>query len=245
MFQLSTLVCAAALATSAVAMPTPAEPLFVSRMVRRQILHDSSAPVPSVATSTCGEYALQQPQKLQLRSYNDSASAYFSVSDTNSQYLLTALAPTSGSQDAYEFDFQTCNYTGFTQGFSRNRGGSMGAPIEFWGRVVTNVTTTTTAATAAAEQTSQQKCLSASSAQDTSGTFTLDSCNDADSKQWFRLQEGIGGAQLSYFPVQNHTGYQYNGQTPEFFQADLHPSSQDVNAVRYTQVDSYQYVLFD
>ncbi|SPO31346.1 uncharacterized protein UTRI_05849_B [Ustilago trichophora] len=237
----SALVCAA-LTTSALAFPTPSEPLFISRMVRRQVLHDDSLPVASTSTSTCGDFALQEPQKLQVRSYNDSTTAYLSVTaDTTQTQLLAAIAPDSGEQGAYEFDFQTCNYQGFTQGFSRNKGGSMGAPLEFWGRVVTNVTST--------DQASQTRCLVASTAQDSTdgraGTFKLDECNDADSKQWFRLQEGIGGAVLSYFPVRNETGYVYDGQTPEYFKVDLHPQSNDVNAVEFTSDNSQQYVRFD
>lgn len=116
----------------------------------------------------------------------------------------------------------------------------MGAPLEFWGRVVTNVTST--------NQASQTRCLVASPQDSTNreaGTFKLDECNDADSKQWFRLQEGIGGAVLSYFPVRNETGYVYDGQIPEYFKVDLHPQGNGVNAVQFTSDNSQQYVRFD
>ncbi|CCF50409.1 hypothetical protein NDA11_003092 [Ustilago hordei] len=232
----STLVCAA-LTTSAIAFPTPSEPLFVSRMVKRQLL-------PPNPVSTCGDYALEEPQKLEVRSYNDSTTAYFSVASNDAgPSILTAINPASGSQDAYDFDFQTCNYQGFTQGYSRNSGGSMGAPLEFWGRVVTNVTKTTSEA-------SERKCLSAQlneaseTARVMSGTFHLENCNEADSKQWFRLQEGIGGATVSYFPIKNETGFKYNGETPEYFQVDLHPDGDQVNAVEFTSQNSFQYVRF-
>lgn len=238
---LSALVCAAFTASVA-AFPTPSEPLFVSRMVRRQVLHDDSTPVASAAISTCGDFALQEPQKLEVRSYNDSTTAYLSVTpDTTQTQLLTAIAPESGQQGAYEFDFQTCDYQGFTQGFSRNKGGSMGAPLEFWGRVVTNVSTT--------DEATETRCLAAAPSQESadgnSGVFKLEGCNDADSRQWFRLQEGIGGAVLSYFPVKNETGYVYDGQTPEYFKVDLHPEGSDVNAVEFTSDNSQQYVRFD
>ncbi len=111
---LSALLCAA-FATSALAFPTPAEPFFVSRMVKRQVPHDDSAPVP-FAASTCGQYALREPQKLQARSYNDSTTSFLSVSvDDTETPILNALPSSSGAEDAFEFDFQTCNYTGFTQ----------------------------------------------------------------------------------------------------------------------------------
>ncbi|KAJ1021577.1 hypothetical protein NDA16_003715 [Ustilago loliicola] len=232
----SALVCAA-LSTSVAAFPTPSEPLFVSRMVKRQLL-------PPNPVSTCGDYALEEPQKLEVRSYNDSTTAYLSVaSDSAGPSLLTAINPASGSQGAYEFDFQTCNYQGFTQGYSRNSGGSMGAPLEFWGRVVTNVTIT--------DEASERKCLSAQlnktpeTARVTSGTFQLENCNEADSKQWFRLQEGIGGATVSYFPMTNETGFKYNGETPEYFKVDLHPEGDKVNAVEFASENSYQYVRFE
>ncbi|SNX86568.1 uncharacterized protein MEPE_05277 [Melanopsichium pennsylvanicum] len=236
---LSALFCAA---SAVVAFPTPSEPLFVSRMVKREVAHDASFPVASAATSTCGDYALQEPQRLQVRSYNDSTVCYLSVTPdaSTSTQLLTALPSSSGEQGAYEFDFQTCNYQGFTQGFSRNSGGSLGAPLEFWGRVVTNVTTT--------DDVTQTKCLAATPAQEDekTGTFNLEECNDTDTAQWFRLQEGTGGATVSYFPVKNETGYVYDGQTPTYFKVDLHPAEgNSVNSVRYSTDNSQQYVRFD
>lgn len=117
----------------------------------------------------------------------------------------------------------------------------MGAPIEYWGRVVTNVTTS--------NETTSTQCVSAVLFQDTAanstGMFQLSTCNDTDSKQWFRLQEGIGGATLSYFPVANETDYVYTGQTPEYFSVDLHPEGDDVNTVEFTSEDSQEYILFD
>lgn len=225
----SALVCAA-LASSTFAAPTPVEPLFVSRMVKRDSVQDAS--------SSCGNYVLSEPGKLQALSYNDSTSAYLSVSTSSTSQILTALPSSSGVQGAYDFDFQTCNYQGFTQGFSRNSGGSMGAPLEYWGRVTTNVTILDAL---------EQKCLSALPSQDnqTQGEFELASCNDSDSKQWFRLQESLGGPVVTYFPVKNETGYVYTGQTPEYFSINLHPNDNDVNAVKYQAEYSEQYVMFD
>lgn len=242
---LSTLACAASFATSVVAVPTPAEPFFVSRMVRRAVPHDDSAPTPSNASSTCGEYALQEPQRLQVQSYNDTTTTYLFVGSSSLDEVkpvLAAVNPAGHPNGPAAFDFQTCNYQGFTQGFSRNSGGSMGAPIEYWGRVVSNVTLNPDYT-----GTTKELCLSATNATaDTkSGTFSFDECNDADSKQWFRLQEGLGGAVLSYFPVKNHTGYKYEGQTPEYFKVDLHPDFDHVNEVHFTSENTQQYVVFD
>lgn len=232
-------------ASSVLAYPTPAEPFFVSRMVERPV---SSSPFRIAATaSTCGQFALREPQMLQVRSYNDSTTTYLSVSDDDEGApILTALPSTNGEQGAYDFDFQTCNNTGFTQGYSRNSGGSMGAPLEFFGRVVTNITTLTSNGTAS-NQTSQH-CLAASplTANSTAqiNRFTFGACNETDSAQWFRLQEGVGGAVLTYFPVRNTTGYVYTGQIPQYFKVDLHRHEKDLNAVEFQQEDSKQYVQF-
>ncbi|GAC95314.1 hypothetical protein PHSY_002889 [Pseudozyma hubeiensis SY62] len=241
-FAISTLLCAASFATSVMAvptLPTPDEPFFVSRMVRRAVPHDDSAATPSHVADTCGRYALQKPQRLQVRSYNDSTTTYLYLGqgiNDKTQSVLAAVNPAGHSNGPAGFDFQTCDYQGFTQGYSRNEGGSMGAPIEYWGRVVTNLTLTGKP---------KKTCLSASTDDHTKGHFIFTKCNDADAKQWFRLQEGIGGAALSYYPVRNHTGYKYEGQTPEYFKVDLHPNYNHINEVKYTKSNSQQYVLFD
>ncbi|PWN46986.1 hypothetical protein IE53DRAFT_390880 [Violaceomyces palustris] len=92
------------------------------------------------------------------------------------------------------FQFQTCNIMGFEQGQSRNYGGSMGAPIQYWGRVVAG-----------------SSCVQATS----DGLFILSPCDENRIQQWFRLSSSVDGEVVDYFPFRNQTmSYQYVGQTP-------------------------------
>lgn len=225
-----TLVCLV-LASLATAAPTPEEPLFVSRMVRRQAEPASDQRLAAF----CGEFALEEPQKLQVRSYNDSATAYLGITPSAS-----GTPELTTSEDAALFDFQTCNTQGFTQGYTRNTGGSMGAPLEYWGRVVANVSETNST------NTQRSVCLTASATPpESTGSFSLASCDDQDPHQWFRLQEAIGSPSVSYFPLKNESGFEYTGQTPAYFAVDLHPQPSAKPVVQYSTADSDQYVIFD
>lgn len=232
MLPFSALACAA-FTTSALAFPTPAEPLFTSRMVRRQSDSGSS--------SSCGEYVLQEPTQLQVSSYNDTSIALNLglATGPDSRTQLLSLKETSGGLPL--FDFQTCNYQGFTQGYSRNSGGSMGAPLEYWGRVVSNVTT--------GGKDLQTKCLTAIPASNFTevkvNSFQLEECDETKKFQWFRLQEGLGGALLSYFPIKNESGYVYDGQTPDYFKVNLHPEGDAVEYVQFTTETTQEFVRFE
>lgn len=223
----------AALSVSVAAYPTPSEPLFISRMVKRD------AATQDATSSSCGEYALQEPSTLQFQSYNGSnvGDIYLSqyLSDVSATTLTLTIA--DDPQGNPKFGFKTCNYQGFTQAYSRNSGGSMGAPLEFWGRVVTNTTSADGNGT-------QEQCLSAHA-----GDFITANCNDTDSKQWFRLQEGLSGSVISYFPVQNETGYDYTGQTPYYFDELFQPPGggqyTNVPRIGYTSENTQKYIVFD
>ncbi|CDS01011.1 uncharacterized protein SPSC_01030 [Sporisorium scitamineum] len=225
---LSSLV-AAALTTSVAAMPTPSQPVFTSRMVRRD-----------VGSDTCGKHALPEPQKLQLQ-YNNGTI----LADLTSIYLggqdpgFIAVKPeTFQEEEVIKFDFQTCDYQGFTQGYSRNAGGSMGAPLEYWDRVVANVTTSD------GSDITKFLCLSADVVGHTSGLFNMKPCDDSDSRQWFRLQESFSSS-LSYFPIANTTDYKYDGQTPEYFDVFLPAiGGTQADLVQYQPTDSQQIVVF-
>lgn len=100
--------------------------------------------------------------------------AFAALSQTSEQILeLIATNYTKYDQErAYTWNFQLCDAAGFTQRYSRNSGYSMGAPLEYWGRVVGNQT----APTPPYEQV--QKCLTASSEPNRPGTFHLLDCDE-------------------------------------------------------------------
>ncbi|CDS01012.1 hypothetical protein [Sporisorium scitamineum] len=140
---------------------------------------------------------------------------------------------------AYSFNFQECDYQGFTQGYSRSEYGSQGAPLEYWGRVVANQTENT------APHALVQKCLTATPNENK--TFHLQECDETDPKQWFRLQESAFGTDyIDYIPVKNTTGYKYEGQTPEHWKIPIYadPNAYNIDPVQYTKANTQQYVAF-
>ncbi|TKY88258.1 hypothetical protein EX895_002968 [Sporisorium graminicola] len=215
----------ATLTTSVAAVPTPSLPIG-----RRQ--------------GTCGAY-LVQAEKLKAQSDDGTDIAWLSyVSQGSDRVLeLTATSATDHNQvKAPTLSFQECGYQGFTQGYSRNEHGSMGAPLEYWGRVVNHLE----AANGDSGSELVQTCLSASNT-GKAGTFHFHECDETDSKQWFRMQESLGGNYIDYFPVKNTTGYKYDGQTPEKWQIPIYsdPHAYHDDPVQYTGETTYQYVLFN
>lgn len=214
-----------AFTTLAAAMPAPSQP-----RVKRQ--------------GTCGAY-LVQSEKLKAQSNDGTDIAWLSYVSQGSERVLelTATSATEHNQvKAPAFSFQECDYQGFTQGYSRNEYGSQGAPLEYWGRVVNQIRN----ANGSPDGELVTTCLSASNTAK-AGTFHFLECDETDSKQWFRLQQGsLGGDYLDYFPVKNTTGYKYEGQTPEKWHIPTYanPNAYHDDPVQYTAETTYQSVLF-
>lgn len=163
------------------------------------------------------------------------------VSQTAEQILELISTSNTAHNDlrAYSFNFQECDYQGFTQGYSRSEYGSQGAPLEYWGRVVANQTENT------APHALVQKCLTATPNENK--TFHLQECDETDPKQWFRLQESAFGTDyIDYIPVKNTTGYKYEGQTPEHWKIPIYadPNAYNIDPVQYTKANTQQYVAF-
>lgn len=187
-------------------MPAP-EAQLVSRMIRRA----------ESANETCGDYVLDTPSSLQIYSQNTTDETPLSL-----RSKTLAAAPLNATEGYSTFEFQSCSIQGFTQGYSRNTGGSLGAPIEYWGRVI-----------------SESDCLTAKMSP---ARLRLAACNETDSSQWFRLQETLGGPVIDYFPLKNETGYTYEGETPFYFTANTKADSP--SPVTFRNTTTYRIIRF-
>ncbi len=113
----------------------------------------------------------------------------------------------------------------------------MGAPLEFWGRVVTNTTSADGNGT-------QEQCLVPHA-----GDFITANCNDTDSKQWFRLQEGLvdPSSLTSQSKTRQATTTLDRRLTTsiELFQPPGGGKYTNVPRIGYTSENTQKYIVFD